>query len=145
MKRDVKSWVLVGVQLACLAFLLVTGPWFAPPQWIWLELIGFYLGAWALTSMRLRWLRIGPQVARDARLVTRGPYRFIRHPMYAAVLLIALALLISKFNMARALAFALLLGVLLVKLNYEETLLARHFSEYAAYRKRTKRLIPFVY
>jgi hypothetical protein len=32
-----------------------------------------------------------------------------------------------------------------VQLEYEETLPAQHFSEYAAYRNRTRRLIPFVY
>jgi protein-S-isoprenylcysteine O-methyltransferase Ste14 len=65
--------------------------------------------------------------------------------MYSAVLLIALALVLGRLSVARVAVWALLLGVLLVKLDYEETLLARRFPEYTAYRKRTKRLIPFVY
>ena len=101
MRISPKSLVLVGAQLVCLAYLLVSGPWLASIGWVWLEIIGLYLGAWAIYTMKLRNLRIAPEVARGARLVTTGPYRFIRHPMYSAVLLITVSLVLSRFTIAR--------------------------------------------
>jgi protein-S-isoprenylcysteine O-methyltransferase Ste14 len=129
----------------CLACLFLSGPWLASPALVWLEIIGLYLGAWAVCAMKLRNLHIAPDVAPNARLVTKGPYRFIRHPIYAAVLLITLSLVLSRFTLARATTWAMLLAVLVAKLQYEEILLSKRFGEYIGYQKRTKRLIPFVY
>ena len=137
--------VLVGAQLLCLAYLLLSGPWFASLEWVGLEIVGLYLGAWAIYTMKLRNLRIAPEVAHGARLVTTGPYRFILHPMYSAVLLITIALTLSHLTIARLTVWTLLLAVFLVKLQHEEVLLAKRFREYTAYQRRTKRLVPFVY
>ncbi len=143
--KDWRGATLVGVQLLCIAYILLTGYWFASPTWIWLEIFGGTLGAWAVVTMKPHRVSPLPQPRREARLVTRGPYRWIRHPMYAAVLSITLALVIDHAKPLRLVAWTILLGDLLLKMQYEETLLARRFPEYAAYRKRTKRLIPFVY
>jgi protein-S-isoprenylcysteine O-methyltransferase Ste14 len=125
--------------------LLLSGPWFASLEWVGLEIVGLYLGAWAIYTMKLRNLRIAPEVARGARLVKTGPYRFIRHPMYSAVLLITVALALSHLTIARLTVWAALLAVFLAKLQHEEVLLAKRFREYTAYQRRTKRLVPFVY
>jgi protein-S-isoprenylcysteine O-methyltransferase Ste14 len=145
MRISPKSLVFVGAQLLCLAYLLVSGPWFASLEWVWLEIVGLYLGAWAIYTMKLRSLRIAPEVARGARLITTGPYRFIRHPMYSAVLLITVSLVLSRFTLARLTVWTALLTVLLAKLQHEEVLLAKRFREYTAYQRRTKRLVPFVF
>jgi len=77
--------------------------------------------------------------------VRRGPYRFIRHPMYAALLLVGAALTLDQPSPMRLAALAVLLAVILVKLHYEERLLGAAFPEYARYKQETSRLIPFVY
>src|SRR3954452_21381421 len=64
-------------------------------------------------------------------LVTTGPYRIIRHPIYAAVL---------YFMWAAALVT---IGAL-VRMYAEENLLVTAYPDYAAYRARTARVIPFV-
>lgn len=78
-------------------------------------------------------------------LIERGPYRFVRHPIYTSLLVMGLGTALAQ---ARAGAFA---GVLLlfigfwIKLKQEEKLLTRHFpDEYPAYKTRVKALIPFV-
>jgi protein-S-isoprenylcysteine O-methyltransferase Ste14 len=143
--KDWRGTVLFGAQILCMVYLLLTGYWLASPHWIGLEILGGGLAAWAVAAMKLRHLNPLPAPRPDARLVTRGPYRWIRHPMYAAVLIMMLALVLDQPTPARLIVWLVLLVTLLTKMNYEETLLARRFPEYAAYRKRTKRLIPFVY
>jgi protein-S-isoprenylcysteine O-methyltransferase Ste14 len=78
-------------------------------------------------------------------LVTAGPYRWIRHPMYLSQALVGIGApltLGSRYVLAVAL---LLLCVLVVRTAREEEALARTFPEYARYAARTKRLVPFVY
>jgi protein-S-isoprenylcysteine O-methyltransferase Ste14 len=100
---------------------------------------------WGVASMRRSRLRVTPIPAKDASLVTSGPYRFIRHPMYTSVLLGTLGLLLMDFTAWRLGILLLLTLVLTLKLRFEETLLSRRFPEYQAYIKRTWKLIPFLY
>jgi protein-S-isoprenylcysteine O-methyltransferase Ste14 len=143
--KDWRGAILFGVQALCIAYILLTGYWLASPTWIWLEILGGALIAWAVATMKLRHVNPLPRPRRDTRLVTHGPYRWIRHPMYAAVLMITLALVVDSPSLPRLLVWVVLLVDLLLKIRHEEILLRRRFPEYVAYRKRTKQLIPFVY
>ena len=86
-----------------------------------------------------------PKPALGTRLVTTGIYRFIRHPLYLAVLLGA-----SGWGFVReswpALASALALGVFLnAKAGHEERYLLLQFPDYRAYAVRVRRFIPGVW
>jgi len=90
-------------------------------------------------------LRILPEPSANATLVTRGPYRFIRHPMYTAILLGSTGLLIHYFTWMRlSMAIALAI-VLLIKLTWEEKMLLQKFDAYRDYMKHTKRILPFIF
>jgi protein-S-isoprenylcysteine O-methyltransferase Ste14 len=65
--------------------------------------------------------------------------------MYAAVILGFTALLIDSFTWIRFTIYILEIIVLLKKISFEETALAEKFPAYAAYKSRTRRLIPFFY
>ena len=146
MRGSAKSYVLVALQFAALIALAVTGPVIArQPLWLALELAGLALGAWAIVAQRFINFNITPDVKVEGFLVQSGPYRWIRHPMYASLILIGLALVANSFSWLR-LGFLLFLVVdLVVKLRYEERLLTAHYPAYAAYAQQTKRLIPFIY
>ena len=64
--------------------------------------------------------------------------------MYSALLLTFWPLIADRYSLFGLAAGLILTVDLLIKIRYEEGLLKRHFSEYAAYMKVTKRLIPFV-
>ena len=140
-----KSYLLLGVQVAGIVWLVLSGHLLATRPWLWLELAGLGIVAWAVFTMKPNHVNPLPNVRRNATLVTRGPYRWVRHPMYTGVLLTMLALVVGEWTVTRALVWLILLANLLAKLSYEETLLAQRFPEYAAYQQRTRKLLPFVY
>jgi protein-S-isoprenylcysteine O-methyltransferase Ste14 len=79
-------------------------------------------------------------------LVTAGIYGVIRHPSYLGLLLGAFGWALAFRSGLGVLLAAILIPIIIVRMNSEEQLLASQFgSEYAAYRARTARLIPGVY
>jgi protein-S-isoprenylcysteine O-methyltransferase Ste14 len=138
------SRLLVAGQLGLIAGLIATSGWPSAGAQAWL-VTGGVLGLWALASMPLHQMRIVPEVHPRGHLVRRGPYRWIRHPMYAAVLLAAGGLVATDpapFRIAMGLALAVLLVVKLVR---EERLLRAAYPDYAAYQAATRRLVPWVW
>ncbi|MCS6828161.1 MAG: isoprenylcysteine carboxylmethyltransferase family protein [Caldilinea sp.] len=141
-----KSYTLVLIQFGALLALAATGPWIARHTvFLTMEIAALALGGWAVLTMRIRRLSALPDVRKGSRLVREGPYRWIRHPMYAAILLGALALVLDTPTPLRWGVYTVLAVDLLVKLHYEEQLLTAAFPAYRAYQKTSKRLIPFVY
>lgn len=140
------SYGLVFVQLVCLGLIALTGPLFATnPVLLLLEGAAGFLGLWAIWTMGIGNFNVTPDVKHRARLVTTGPYRYIRHPMYSALLLGGLTLVLDYLSTFRLAIWLLLVIVLLFKLSYEEKLLTQTLGGYAAHMRQTKRLIPFVY
>lgn len=107
-------------------------------------LAGFLLMMGALITLGKNYQLGGsPPRAYDG-LVTTGPYALVRHPMYTAALGISLGLAGLVRSWILAGVFVLYLVLILLLIPREEDGLQQAF-EYDAYRRRTKRLIPFVY
>jgi protein-S-isoprenylcysteine O-methyltransferase Ste14 len=84
-------------------------------------------------------------MAEARRLVTSGPYRFVRHPLYLAEELAIIGLAMQFFSWATALVLIVQIAFQLRRMHNEEAVLAESFPEYAAYRRRTARLLPGIY
>jgi protein-S-isoprenylcysteine O-methyltransferase Ste14 len=87
------------------------------------------------------------EIRENHQLVTSGVYRLMRHPMYTAIFLTALAqaLLLSNWLAGPSCLLAFLV-MLAVRLGREETMMLNKFGEaYGEYMKRTKRLIPHLW
>lgn len=77
-------------------------------------------------------------------LVTTGPYRFVRHPIYSAILLFVWAGVADHARLV-PLGLAVLASVALaIRMRAEEQLVTERYPEYAAYAATTKRVIPFL-
>ena len=77
-------------------------------------------------------------------LVTSGPYRYVRNPIYAAAWLFIWVGAASHWSVENAALAAAIAVMLVVRIACEEKLLRGAYPEYEEYAKRTKRLIPFV-
>ncbi len=121
---------------------------FPLPGWLrWtgvaIALLGFALLQWAQTTLGRNWSD-APRMIRNQALVTTGPYRFIRHPIYTAFLLVLGSTLLISANWAIGLAW---IGMTVLEISsrigFEEALMLEYFGDqYRQYMKRTGRLLP---
>lgn len=141
------SYTLVFVQFSTLAYLLTSAPVFAEKTLLLiLEIIGITAGVWAVFSvMKQSKLRIQPDVHPDAVLVKNGLYRVVRHPMYMAILITVVPILINYFSIFRLAVFIILTVNLILKIKHEEKLLIKHFPNYYEVHSKTKKLLPFIW
>lgn len=125
----------------------------APSSLVALELAGsvfyvtgFLLMAWALLSLGRNY-QLGGTAPRDTdEMIIAGPYRMIRHPMYAAALSISFGLtcLVQSFAFLSVFCIYLVLIFLMIPLE-EEGLQQAYREKFVAYKQSTARLFPFVY
>jgi protein-S-isoprenylcysteine O-methyltransferase Ste14 len=140
-------WLLVASQFVLAAWIVLGTDWRWPDSVlpIVLAIPGAVLAVWAWVAMGIRRLRVQPDVAHDARLVTGPPYRWIRHPMYAGLLAFTLPLVLFDFGLWRITMWMLLALVLEAKSRIEERLLRRHFDTYEAYVQTSWKFLPGIY
>ena len=157
-KRDTQPHLgqSLGLTFAMIAaFLLPQAPTFqfvnyAPvsPALSTLGLVIYLVGAVVFVAARQTLGKNWSQTVsakEDHELITTGPYRLVRHPMYSAGLLSCIG---SAIVVGGPFVFLLiLLGALfLYRVFAEDKLMEQQFpAEYPDYRKRTKALIPFVW
>ena len=85
------------------------------------------------------------QLKQEHELITSGPYRLVRHPIYTGLLLLFLGNAVMVGDWRGLLAVAIVLVSFWRKFRLEEVWLAEHFGEpYRLYQARTKALIPAV-
>lgn len=105
--------------------------------------VGLAVRVWAVTTLG-RSFRTFVEVDADQAVVTRGPYRWVRHPSYTGLLLVALGVGLGAGNWLSLVVCAVVppLG-LLPRIAVEESELSRVLGErYRAYQGATRRLVP---
>lgn len=106
---------------------------------------GVALGLWALSANRPGNFNIRPVPREGGRLVQHGPYRWIRHPMYSALLLAGVACARAAGDLPTWLTLAALALVLGLKARVEERALLLQHPGYLRYQQHSWRFLPFVY
>lgn len=105
---------------------------------------GLALAAWALWAYPPGSFNIRPTPRTDGQVVQRGPYRWIRHPMYTSIALCGLACACAVQHLWVWLALAALGLVLLTKALLEERWMTEQHPDYADYQARTQRFVPWL-
>jgi protein-S-isoprenylcysteine O-methyltransferase Ste14 len=118
------------------------------PTWLrWLgvgvALVGFALLQWSQITLGKSWSDT-PRMMKEQTLITSGPYRTIRHPIYTAFILILGSTLFISSNWLIGLCWA---GMTVLevasRIGFEESLMLEFFGEtYREYMKKTGRLLP---
>jgi len=141
-----RSLVLVAMQLSLIAAIVLP---FDAAGWnlgaTVLVAAGIAVGAWALTANRPGNFNVRPEPKSGGRLVTGGPYRLVRHPMYFAVLLAMSGFCAGYATAWRWAALVALVIVLAVKAGVEERLMSARHPGYADYARSRKRIVPFLW
>jgi protein-S-isoprenylcysteine O-methyltransferase Ste14 len=148
-----EGWVVLQLVLLWLAVAVAfgwNGAWTREPRYLTtlLAVLVGLAGA-ALTVRGVLDLRGAmtplPRPRDDGALVETGAYRLVRHPVYGGIVLLATAWGLLTASPA-VLAVALVLLVFFrLKSAREEAWLVERYPGYEAYRRRTRRMIPFVY
>jgi protein-S-isoprenylcysteine O-methyltransferase Ste14 len=81
----------------------------------------------------------------EGGLVTTGPYRYLRHPIYAAILYFFWAAMLDRRTLVAIAGVVLVTIGAGIRIYAEERLLVRRYPEYSAYARRTPRVLPFVF
>ncbi len=147
--------VWVGITLSVAAGVYVEAYWPAAvlPQGhlfalagVVLFVAGLTLRWWAIITLG-RFFTVDVVVEKDHEVVERGPFRVVRHPSYAGVLLAFVGFALTLRNWLALLVILLpIFGVFIRRMKVEEEALARALGpRYTDYMKRTKRLVPGVY
>lgn len=79
------------------------------------------------------------------RLVMRGPYAMIRHPLYLGEAITLVGLTLQFFSLSAVLIFILQCACQVIRMNNEERVLLKAFPQYKDYMAHTARLVPYLY
>jgi protein-S-isoprenylcysteine O-methyltransferase Ste14 len=139
------SVILYAVNPNWLAFANLSFPVWLRWAGVGMALIGFALLQWAQVSLGKSWSDT-PRMMKEQTLITSGPYRTIRHPIYTAFILILGSTLFISSNGLIGLCWA---GMTVLevasRIGFEESLMLEYFGDqYREYMKRTGRLLPKV-
>jgi len=144
--RTGAGWWAVAAQFSIMALILLAaaladwGPW-------WSIILGGLLVAAGGTAVAVTLIELGDArsvnpVPNGGRLRTDRMYYSMRHPIYSALLLTMLGVVLLRPSWFGLGAWALLVVVLTAKAIWEERMLAERFPEYYEYQRHTGRFIP---
>jgi len=158
-KQRAEKLVPLLANLLSLPALMAVGIYILYPPWIawaalpfpaelrWvgvgIALSGFVLLQWAHQALSKNWSDV-PRLMKDQTLITSGPYRWIRHPIYTAFLLIMSATLFISANWFIGIVWVgMTMLEVMSRIRIEEAMMIESFGDqYRAYMKRTGRLLP---
>jgi protein-S-isoprenylcysteine O-methyltransferase Ste14 len=142
--RNISLAALLLMSLA-LAGLLFRGAFFSSqPVAIMAQVLAVALMIWARLTFGQRSFHAAANPSAGG-LVTTGPYRFIRHPIYTAACLFGWSGILAHWSVINIMLGVLLLAGAVGRMLCEERLISEIYPEYRDYAQATKRMVPYIF
>ena len=110
-----------------------------------LTVLGLFGAVWARIYLGRNWSGY-VTYKEDQTLVTTGPYKYVRHPIYTSMILMFIGTILYYGALFISIFFVILGISFILRTRKEEEIMVKLFGgKYTEYMKRTKRLIPFIY
>ena len=143
MMKRISKLALLFVTVTIL-YLLISGNLFSlSPFIIATQLLTVALSVWARRSFQTGQFSIQAE-PKEGHVLSRGPYQFIRHPMYAAALLLIWAGILGHVSPFNLIIGVIITSVVAIRIVVEEQYLRTCYPDYAEYSRITKRIIPLI-
>ena len=146
-QHSIKSHILVGLQLCGLALCCYPVGLKNSGSVYWLSAcaLGAVLGIHTLCYNKIGNFSIYPELKKHAALITSGPYRYIRHPMYTSLIIMMIGIAFYNYHWINAIGVIMVVFAVISKANSEEKILLMEFDLYTEYQQKTHRFIPNIY
>ncbi len=147
-------WIMVVVFIP---YLFLPGLDAIRYRWSWVPLLLRVLGfiGIAATLLMISWVMrenkylsrvVEIQSERGHRVITTGPYRYIRHPMYVAVITQLICIPLALGSLFALIPAALLTALIVIRTHFEDKTLHSELEGYKAYSEKVKyRLVPCIW
>ena len=143
MMKLISKFALLFV-LVTILYLLISGNLFSlSPFIIATQLLAVALSVWARRSFQKGQFNIQAE-PKEGQVLSRGPYQFIRHPMYAAALLLIWSGILGHVSPINLIIGVIITGVVTIRIVVEEQYLRTCYPDYAEYARITKQIIPLI-
>lgn len=148
----VQARLLVFIQFVLFAILAVALYLLPPGQVLWARLLGIALLTLGIVLVMVsilthqlinqRLVNVSPEPNASNQLVRTGIYAYIRHPIYAGVILTALGAALAHGHIITLLLAVIVGAFFTYKSTFEEKLLSQAYPQYADYRQQAGRFLP---
>ena len=141
-----KLMPLLILQFLCMGYIVFTGPIVTSNIVVLsFEVFAVFLIVWTLWTIKFDKFSLLKQSSKKSRLVPKGPFIYIRHPIYTALIILSTAWIYNKLDIPRILVWAILMVTVILTIIYYENILSKKVSDFGLYKQRTYRIIPFIY
>lgn len=138
------STPVFAVLILAIAALIYTQSLFGHgPVSIGFQIAAFLLMVWSRVTFGRRSFHFAANPTAGG-LVTTGPYKYVRHPIYAAILLFVWTGVAANGSLRSAALGLVATAMTFLRMIFEETLVRQTYPEYDDYALRTKRVVPFL-
>jgi len=137
---------LLVIQLLSIAYIIVTGPVITENLIVLsFEVLAIFLIVWTLWTIQFEKFSLHNPKLKKNRLIPKGPFAYVRHPVYTAFLILAVCWIINYISLSRILVFVILVVSIILTVAHYENILSRNLNDFSLYKQKTYKLFPFIY
>ena len=153
-QQQEQKWVVALSGLMFIAVFVVAGlnrrfGWYMLPDWAVYIATAIFLVAYAMYAEVMRenvWLSRTVEVQENQQVVSSGLYGIVRHPMYAATLLLFLSMPLVLASLWSFVIMLIYIPIIALRIRNEEQVLERELKGYPEYKQRVRyKVIPFIW